>query len=65
MGIIEEVKQLQNDFHAYLTPHPELGKDMDERGCVGCWLIATHLYALGWRANGAIPTSERRDSETP
>lgn len=50
----DDLIQLQQDLHDYFTPHPEMGKDEDDRGCVPCWLIATHLYAKGWTLDDAI-----------
>jgi DNA-binding CsgD family transcriptional regulator len=31
---------LQKALHDYLSPHPELGQEVDDRGCVPCFLIA-------------------------
>ncbi len=47
LAIKGETEVLQGILHTYLTPHPELGKDEDNRGCVPCWFIARAVLDSG------------------
>jgi len=46
---------LQEALHDYLTPHPELGRKVDDRGCVPCFLIAR---AIAPAAASVIPPGQ-------
>lgn len=45
---------MQEALHRYLTPHPSLGTDADDRGCVPCWLIARNLHAALFAAQPTV-----------
>ena len=46
---LDDVARLQAILHGYLTPHPELGDETDERGCICCWLLGRELWSKGAR----------------